>query len=130
MNSFWNNLPRPFFCLAPLADVTDAAFRRIIAKYSKWGGEEIIVALLGVNESGAKKKADQIRKSVERLSFNNLPDIQVTVSTGVSSFEAGNNFDEIINRADKALYQAKEGGRNKVISWTELSTEITKVKPW
>ena len=97
---------------------------------ARWGGEEMIVALLGVNESGAKKKANQIRKSIERLSFNNLPDIQMTVSAGVSSFEAGNNFDEIINRADKALYQAKEGGRNKVISWTELSTEITKVKPW
>lgn len=35
MRSFWQNLPRPFFCLAPLADVTDAAFRRIIAKYGK-----------------------------------------------------------------------------------------------
>ena len=32
---FWNNLPRPFFVLAPLADVTDAAFRRLIAKYSR-----------------------------------------------------------------------------------------------
>lgn len=35
MKSFWENLPRPFFCLAPLADVTDAVFRRIIAKYGK-----------------------------------------------------------------------------------------------
>lgn len=35
MKSFWENLPRPFFCLAPLADVTDAAFRRVIAKYGK-----------------------------------------------------------------------------------------------
>lgn len=35
MNSFWNTLPRPFFVLAPMADVTDAAFRRIIAKYGK-----------------------------------------------------------------------------------------------
>ena len=94
---------------------------------ARWGGEEMIVALLGVNESGAKKKANQIRKSIERLSFNNLPDIQMTVSAGVSSFEAGNNFDEIINRADKALYQAKKGGRNRVVSWTELSPEITKV---
>lgn len=38
---FWSKLPKPFYCLAPLADVTDAAFRRIIAKYSKWGGEEV-----------------------------------------------------------------------------------------
>ncbi len=33
--SFWKKLPKPFFCLAPLADVTDPAFRRIIAKYGK-----------------------------------------------------------------------------------------------
>lgn len=35
MNSLWRNLPHPFFCLAPLADVTDPAFRRIIANYGK-----------------------------------------------------------------------------------------------
>ncbi len=33
--SFWNNLPKPFFALAPMADVTDPAFRRIIVKYGK-----------------------------------------------------------------------------------------------
>src|SRR3989344_4530049 len=33
--SFWNTLPKPFFVLAPLANVTDVAFRRIIAKYGK-----------------------------------------------------------------------------------------------
>ncbi len=37
MNNFWEKLPKPFFALAPLADVTDAAFRRLIAKYSKPG---------------------------------------------------------------------------------------------
>ena len=35
---FWADLPKPFFALAPLANVTDAAFRRLIAKYSKAGG--------------------------------------------------------------------------------------------
>src|SRR3989344_3638113 len=35
MNDFWNKLPRPFFALAPLEDVTDAAFRRLIASYGK-----------------------------------------------------------------------------------------------
>ncbi|MBC7836656.1 tRNA-dihydrouridine synthase [Acetobacteraceae bacterium] len=38
MQGFWGTLPKPFFALAPLADVTDAAFRRIIAKYSKPDG--------------------------------------------------------------------------------------------
>lgn len=35
MNNFWEKLPKPFFVLAPMADVTDAAFRRIICKYGK-----------------------------------------------------------------------------------------------
>src|SRR3989338_5399112 len=35
MKGFWTKLPPPFFALAPMADVTDAAFRRIIAKYGK-----------------------------------------------------------------------------------------------
>ncbi len=35
MKTFWQKLPKPFFCLAPMADVTDAAFRSIIAKYGK-----------------------------------------------------------------------------------------------
>jgi nifR3 family TIM-barrel protein len=37
MASFWNSVPKPFFALAPMADVTDAAFRSIIAKYSNHG---------------------------------------------------------------------------------------------
>ncbi|MDO8481732.1 MAG: tRNA-dihydrouridine synthase [bacterium] len=41
MDNFWNKLPKPFFALAPLEDVTDAAFRRVIAKYSKYGGHDI-----------------------------------------------------------------------------------------
>ncbi len=35
--NFWDRLPKPFFCLAPMADVTDEAFRQIIAKYSRHG---------------------------------------------------------------------------------------------
>src|SRR3989344_9261577 len=35
MQSFWNRLPKPFFCLAPMADVTDPAFRKLIAEIAK-----------------------------------------------------------------------------------------------
>ncbi len=41
MKNFWADLPKPFFVLAPLANVTDAAFRRIIAKYSKPAGPHV-----------------------------------------------------------------------------------------
>ena len=47
MSSFWTKLPRPFFALAPMEDVTDAAFRRLIAKYSKYGGRDIGVGSKG-----------------------------------------------------------------------------------
>lgn len=40
-NNFWEKLPKPFFVLAPLANVTDAAFRRVIAKYSKPKGPHV-----------------------------------------------------------------------------------------
>lgn len=42
MQSFWDTLPKPFFVLAPLANVTDAAFRRMIATYSKPGGPDVM----------------------------------------------------------------------------------------
>ncbi len=38
---FWSKLNKPIMALAPMADVTDAAFRRVIAKYSKWGGRDV-----------------------------------------------------------------------------------------
>ncbi len=42
MQTFWDTLPKPFFVLAPLANVTDAAFRHMIAKYSKPGGPDVM----------------------------------------------------------------------------------------
>lgn len=42
MKNFWKDLPRPFFALAPLANVTDAAFRHVIAKYSKPAGPHVM----------------------------------------------------------------------------------------
>ena len=60
--SFWKTLPRPFFALAPLADVTDPAFRRIIAKYSKPEGPAVMYTefvsadgLMLAPEEGRKK---------------------------------------------------------------------------
>lgn len=88
---------------------------------ARWGGEEIVVALVGSNENNAKKKAEGIRVAIERLAFNSIPDMHVTVSAGVASVEVGATFDEVINRADKALYEAKESGRNKAVAWSEIS---------
>jgi diguanylate cyclase (GGDEF)-like protein len=88
---------------------------------ARWGGEEMVVALLGVDETGAQKKAESIRKDIERLSFNNISNLSVTVSAGVSTVDQGATFEEVVQRADKALYEAKDTGRNKVVSWSSLT---------
>ncbi len=61
-NNFWADLPKPFFVLAPLANVTDVAFRRIIAKYSKPAGPSVFWTefvsadgLVLANDEGKKK---------------------------------------------------------------------------
>ena len=74
MATFWDTLPRPCFVLAPLANVTDAAFRAIIAKYSKPQGPHVMwtefVSADGLAlapEEGRKKLlADLIFSSEER----------------------------------------------------------------
>ncbi len=74
MKNFWAELPKPFFVLAPLANVTDAAFRRVIAKYSKPQGPDVFwtefVSADGLclaNEEGkAKLMRDLVYTEVER----------------------------------------------------------------
>lgn len=62
VKNFWETLPKPFFVLAPLANVTDAAFRRVIAKYSKPHGPSVMWTefvsadgLVKANEEGRQK---------------------------------------------------------------------------
>ncbi len=59
MKNFWEKLPRPFFCLAPMADVTDSAFRRIIAKY---GGPDVFWTEF-VSADGLASKGREILKN-------------------------------------------------------------------
>src|SRR4051812_23055635 len=75
MNNFWKKLKKPFFVLAPMADVTDAAFRRVIAKYSRHGeadgGPDVFwtefVAADGLMSAGREKlKYDLIYTGAER----------------------------------------------------------------
>ena len=74
MKNFWADLSRPFFALAPLADVTDAAFRRIIAKYSKPHGPQVMYTefvsadglALAPEEGRAKLMRDLVYSEAER----------------------------------------------------------------
>lgn len=81
---------------------------------ARWGGEEIVVTLLGASREDALVKAEKIRGDVENLSFINNADLKVTISSGLACVEDDLALPELIKRADEALYKAKESGRNQV----------------
>ena len=87
----------------------------------RFGGEEFVAILPGVDADAALRRAEQLRSKVEdivvRYLEKNLP--RITVSIGVAVFpDAGDNPQTVLKAADQALYRAKEKGRNRV----ELST--------
>ncbi len=82
----------------------------------RYGGEEIIIGLIGANEDSATVIAEGIRKKIEMLNFeHDGRKFKVTASFGVSSLKAGMSLKSLISQADVAVYEAKETGRNKVV---------------
>ena len=85
----------------------------------RYGGEEFIVVLNNTDLSQAFVYAERIRKEIEhlgRLLADRFPGLTLTVSAGVSGYQKTiKNRDALISEADKALYQAKATGRNKVV---------------
>jgi two-component system, cell cycle response regulator len=82
----------------------------------RWGGEEFVVVLSGADEPGARIAAERIRAAVENLQLcdeNGRP-VPVRVSIGVACLETNDTAEILIGRADRAMYQAKSAGRNRV----------------
>ncbi|MEH6470229.1 MAG: diguanylate cyclase [Halopseudomonas sp.] len=88
----------------------------------RYGGEEFVVILPSTDVEGATILAERVRASIEAMRVDGL---QVTVSVGVSHLihrpEA--NADELVEAADKAMYGAKQAGRNRVVVAQDPSTE-------
>ncbi len=87
----------------------------------RYGGEEFLVAMPDTDTNFAAVVAERLRQEIanHKVSFNaGRDEIGVTVSIGISSTESGPKDDtgqKLIKRADEALYEAKTGGRNRVI---------------
>lgn len=82
------------------------------------GGEEFVVVTTEIEPGKVLQRLDDLRVTIERLSikFGNHQLPQVTVSIGVAIYPShGGNRLELLNRADQALYVAKEAGRNRLI---------------
>lgn len=94
----------------------------------RYGGEEFIIILEDTNISEAYLRSEEIRKSISsNLEFKN--NIRVTVSLGVASYpKHGEGIWDLIEKADVALYKAKETGKDKTIRWSSSFDKYTKEK--
>lgn len=79
---------------------------------ARWGGEEFMVLAVNTDMQNAQIIAEKFRTDIESQRFPNMTGF--TVSAGVTQFEDGDNAASLIDRVDKALYQAKNSGRNQV----------------
>lgn len=111
--------PAGDFCIVEVSNVIKSIVKRDTDFVARLGGEEFGVFLSNCDRNGAWKVAEEIREEIEqlRLDFNGVI-IPVTVSVGFTtaslSVKQSYNIDEIVIEADKALYDAKNSGRNRV----------------
>ncbi len=94
---------------SPEGSGSEAQRSGVVARY---GGEEFVVLLSHCRLNDAYNKADSLRAQVENLMPQGR---RTTISCGVAELTEGESFDEFVNRADAALYSAKNNGRNQTV---------------
>jgi diguanylate cyclase (GGDEF)-like protein len=83
---------------------------------ARYGGEEFVVILPETTADKANELAERLRKKTAELKIDSKGNVfSITISLGIAVFpEHGQNYDEILEKADAAMYQAKQNGRNRV----------------
>ncbi|WP_102504837.1 GGDEF domain-containing protein [Salinivibrio kushneri] len=105
------------YILEELADCFERYTRPIDHVY-RYGGEEFLVLLPNTSLKQAESVMNRLREEVAKLLFcEDGLSITQTVSIGIARLSYDEDPDEAIERADRALYKAKETGRNKVVVW-------------
>jgi len=91
--------------------------RREVDFFARFGGEEFVSLLVGADLADALLAAEEMRVAVEslRFHFHGTP-VRVTVSCGLTALRPGDSADIVFDRADAALYQAKNKGRNVCVA--------------
>jgi diguanylate cyclase (GGDEF)-like protein/hemerythrin-like metal-binding protein/PAS domain S-box-containing protein len=86
---------------------------RLTDEMGRWGGEEFIILLPDTRPAGAGRVSERLRASLEEFTFSG--DIRITASIGIAANRKGEPFAELVQRADAAMYRAKQRGRNRVM---------------
>ncbi len=101
--------------LKEFCKVLDKGLRKT-DKLGRYGGEEFIIIFPHTDLHSALLCVSRLKDMVEKHRFNELPEgYTVTASFGVCEYRWGESIDDLIIRADKCLYKAKEAGRNSIV---------------
>lgn len=109
--------------LERVAETMESGIREGVDFAARYGGEEFALILYGSSVERAYETANRVRESIEALKLKTPlgEDFKVTMSFGIAMYDSdAKKQEELIQKADKALYRAKEGGRNRVELYTPL----------
>jgi diguanylate cyclase (GGDEF)-like protein len=110
-------------CLRKVASILAQSALRATDVVARYGGEEFAILLPGVSLNMATLLAERIRQSIVETHLPHAADPQciVTISAGVAGMQPSNDIEmaTLVERADRALYEAKDRGRDRVETWSE-----------
>ncbi len=90
------------------------SFKEDTVDIGRWGGEEFVAVCYNKTLDEAVKMAEKFRIAIADASMSHPRNI--TCSAGVTEVKEGDKFEDAFGRMDKALYEAKSGGRNRVVA--------------
>ncbi|MGD8913431.1 MAG: GGDEF domain-containing protein [Candidatus Thiodiazotropha sp.] len=98
-------------------------------KLVRYGGEEFLLIMAATRLDEAERMAQRLRKEITQTQWNALPDgYTITVSIGLTELMQHDHANDTLTRADNALYEAKGGGRNRVVIYSyKPSSDAEKV---
>ncbi|HUR40564.1 MAG TPA: GGDEF domain-containing protein [Verrucomicrobiae bacterium] len=119
-------------CLRTVASAIREEFRRPLDACARYGGEEFVGFWYDIQPQSLRSLGDQLRAAVQALRIENedAPSGRITVSIGAVALvpQEDEPLLELIERADRALYEAKEKGRNRVVVTLLASATVARAK--
>ncbi|MGA7984006.1 MAG: diguanylate cyclase [Burkholderiales bacterium] len=101
--------------LKVFAEVAQATMRKTDV-FGRYGGEEFLMILTASDKTGAAGAVERVCAAAAAHDWETIaPGLKLTLSAGLADYRQGEGVEQLINRADSALYEAKRAGRNRVV---------------